>query len=407
VTFTVKDWQDTPSTATPITAAALEDLETRIAAYADTRQAVVNVKDYGAVGNGSTDDRVACQAAIDAATTAGLPCYFPAGAYAISGTLKLHKGSRLVGNHTSAWMPTSDRRVVIQAKSGFSGSGILEAVTNTLTGDAAAPSGGSIEGLCLSGANIAANGIVWLGTSADWTVTNVEATNCTSHGFRSEGYLTENQQEVNFFHCHSWQNSGAGFYFSGKSYDHRLLACVAHGNAGEGFSVQPGSASIELVSCRAEFNGSHGFLLYGPAATAGIGKLTLNGCVDDANEQNGIYVEHAISGAGPVLIANHYGNRSGNNGGSGARAGIRVHASTQPVVIQGYAGRTGFNDGGGGIERPAYGLNVTGSSTHVMYGGFFDGVTNALSVEAGSTAKSTGAWFESAGTRAWQPPSTS
>ena len=34
--FTPKNWQDTPSTATPITAAALEDLETRVTDYTDT-----------------------------------------------------------------------------------------------------------------------------------------------------------------------------------------------------------------------------------------------------------------------------------------------------------------------------------------------------------------------------------
>lgn len=33
--FTKKDWQDYPDTSTPITAAALEDLETRLAAYAE------------------------------------------------------------------------------------------------------------------------------------------------------------------------------------------------------------------------------------------------------------------------------------------------------------------------------------------------------------------------------------
>lgn len=33
--FTTKDWQDGPSTATPITAAALENLETRVTDYTD------------------------------------------------------------------------------------------------------------------------------------------------------------------------------------------------------------------------------------------------------------------------------------------------------------------------------------------------------------------------------------
>lgn len=36
MTFTTKDWQDAPSTVTPIDAAALEDLESRLAGYTDT-----------------------------------------------------------------------------------------------------------------------------------------------------------------------------------------------------------------------------------------------------------------------------------------------------------------------------------------------------------------------------------
>ena len=34
--FVPKNWQDTPSTATPISALALEDMEVRLAAYADS-----------------------------------------------------------------------------------------------------------------------------------------------------------------------------------------------------------------------------------------------------------------------------------------------------------------------------------------------------------------------------------
>jgi hypothetical protein len=47
VPFTVKDWRDFPDTSTPITAIALEDMETRLSAYTDTRTpytAVVSTK---------------------------------------------------------------------------------------------------------------------------------------------------------------------------------------------------------------------------------------------------------------------------------------------------------------------------------------------------------------------------
>ena len=48
----------------------------------------VSVKDFGAKGDGVTDDRVALQAAIDSAMASGEVLYFPAGTYMTSDRLR-------------------------------------------------------------------------------------------------------------------------------------------------------------------------------------------------------------------------------------------------------------------------------------------------------------------------------
>jgi hypothetical protein len=56
----------------------------------------VNVKDYGAFGNGSADDTAAVQAAIDAAN--GVPVYFPAGQYMVQGLTVSDNHQTLIGD---------------------------------------------------------------------------------------------------------------------------------------------------------------------------------------------------------------------------------------------------------------------------------------------------------------------
>jgi hypothetical protein len=57
------------------------------ASYSMITGAPVNVKDYGAVGDGTTDDTTAMQAAITAVATTGQGLYIPAGTYIITSVL--------------------------------------------------------------------------------------------------------------------------------------------------------------------------------------------------------------------------------------------------------------------------------------------------------------------------------
>ncbi|MCA9874828.1 MAG: hypothetical protein KC441_14255 [Anaerolineales bacterium] len=85
---------------------------------------VINVRDYGAAGNGHTDDTAAIQAAIDAVKgPAQVPpfnkvgtVHFPQGTYLLSSPLQTFSGIHLVGEDFGAFLVAS---------SGFSGSALI------------------------------------------------------------------------------------------------------------------------------------------------------------------------------------------------------------------------------------------------------------------------------------------
>jgi polygalacturonase len=56
----------------------------------------VNVRAYGAKGDGKTDDAAAIQTAIDALTSGGV-VFFPSGVYRVESTVKLKSNVRLIG----------------------------------------------------------------------------------------------------------------------------------------------------------------------------------------------------------------------------------------------------------------------------------------------------------------------
>ena len=60
--------------------------------YAMIEGAVVNVLDYGAVGDGSTDDTAAIQAALDAGSNT---VYLPAGTYRVSDSIAVNSNTKL------------------------------------------------------------------------------------------------------------------------------------------------------------------------------------------------------------------------------------------------------------------------------------------------------------------------
>jgi len=77
-----------------ITATGATTARSAAAHFADA----ISVKDFGAVGDGVTDDTAAVQAAINGAQTLGKILYFPAGNYRLTSALTITYGMTIAGN---------------------------------------------------------------------------------------------------------------------------------------------------------------------------------------------------------------------------------------------------------------------------------------------------------------------
>ncbi|NBU72072.1 MAG: hypothetical protein EBS53_11610 [Bacteroidetes bacterium] len=63
----------------------------------------LNVLDYGAAGNGLTDDTAAFQAAIEAGQATATPIFVPVGIYKITDTLDVYNGTQIIGDTNFAY----------------------------------------------------------------------------------------------------------------------------------------------------------------------------------------------------------------------------------------------------------------------------------------------------------------
>ncbi len=92
--YTPQTWTNGAGGGTPLSAARLGVIEAGIAAAGTPP--VVNVKDHGVTGDGSTDDTVALQACVDAAD-AGSTIFFPPGTYLISAPITMKDSCSYLG----------------------------------------------------------------------------------------------------------------------------------------------------------------------------------------------------------------------------------------------------------------------------------------------------------------------
>jgi hypothetical protein len=224
---------------------------------------VVNVKDYGAVGDGVTDDTRAIQNAMNQILSRGLnvavlsdhyalggggTVVFPNGTYKISQPIALPPLITIEGNMSS----------IVNVGTGPT---FINADTTSL--NLSDPNGITIRNLILNGNNTASNGISFNGV----VHSNIE--NVWIYQFVSDGILLVRCQWNHFRQVNSINNGGYGVHLdnsggnSSGSNDNVFERCKFEANAIGGAYLGAGGGGNAFQGCAFQFHN-------GASATAGV-----------------------------------------------------------------------------------------------------------------------------------------
>jgi hypothetical protein len=243
---------------------------------------IASVKDYGAVGNGTTDDTAAIQAGIDAVSAAGGgTLLFPEGTYIVAG-LQIKASVYLQGS--------GERATALKLKN--SANTYLIADTRYVNNVLYSSNPYGISSLTLDGNN--ANNTsgscliiqTYASTFRDLTIQyspehGVITTTVTANGSNILNTVPDNR----FENCHFQYNKKCGFYGKDNNNilaDQMFLGCTFFGNGQSGFYQVVAERSAGFV-----FNDSRWYLGYqGDIDLSKCGRVNITGCNFDLSAES-------------------------------------------------------------------------------------------------------------------------
>ncbi len=295
-----------------------------------------NIQDFGATGNGSTDDTVAIQKALDAAEAAGGgTVVIPAGTYMVSGTGVAAEGALHVGSNIKiVGMSSSDTVIKLADHYDQKLTGLIRTVSGQVTTNVEisnltidgnrAHNVGEIDGffcgvtpgstakcsdITLSGVTI--QNCARYGFDPHEQTTNLTLTNCTARN-NGNGFVIDYCSNVIIRECKSYDNDRNGFSIATSSHDVIIQNCEAYGNGQNGLGVNKGSDdrvwiyNVDVSNCNFHDNGANGIEVQ---LSQGV---TITTSTVTGNGKNGI----SILGSNTVIIANNeiHNNSQSNDG---------------------------------------------------------------------------------------------
>ncbi|WP_267716801.1 glycosyl hydrolase family 28-related protein [Streptomyces sp. CoH17] len=340
----------------------------------------VKSPEFGAKGDGTTNDQPAIQSAVNAAFAAGGGVvYFPddkLNVYLTKSPITVPPGVKLMGDRASyVWVDGIHTNITrIKGSADFVGNALIKVVDKVTGGYTKTSSEQRFSNLILDGSALPANvdGLRITGVVVNGGIENVTVYQPTGIGVNFDwfgggaGYSWKMQNVT-------VDNPGShGFYLNQHS-DLNALNCISIGAGGFGWYIDNCPNSM-FTACRSEWADSHGFNLAGHWGEGqGSGGAIFTSCSTDRNGFDGMHIE--VTGNPPIQLNGMSFRRDGrnNNNGGGGYAGLALKNVTVPIVVNDITCYPGVDDDGTGASSPDYGISVTGSSNVLVNGGSLHG----------------------------------
>lgn len=313
--------------------------------YSMITGAFANVRDYGAVGDGTTNDAVAIQLAFDS----GKSVYFPDGTYYISNTiLTLPQNAIVCGSGPDAIILGNGANPVailegtaVSHKENL----ILRDLTIKRTNGTYANQRQLVEityaddcyiqNVIFDGDNATS---VYPGALIGYSVTRLNISDCQFLGgancnLTSVGALSSNPYSTGCIikNCYMAPAPSQGFDFY---YVNDLIVdgCTAHGRTSDfgcGFIIEYRGKNITFTNCISYDNKRSGFY-YEPNTAQGLASVTFNNCIAYNNGETGLYAQNSFG-----LVVNGGAYWGSASSFVGSNSGIALEDVSQYVTITG------------------------------------------------------------------------